>query len=144
MDFSGHKLINFDTFLYRFEQEVVRQVARASESWPAGKLAGAIAASTSFQFTERYWHFCLTKAAENLVNDLALFKVSRPGKYKLVDLLHANSFDFGSFVGVLVEEGLSEPVAQLRVLHEVCRFKERDESEVDTTLTSSGTVVTAG
>ena len=120
---------------------MLRQVARASENWPAGKLAHAIKASASFAFTESYWRFALGSAAENLVNDFALFQVSMAGKYRLVDALADGSLDFDFFVDVLVQEGLSEPVAQLSVLREVSRFKERDESEVESDLSSSGTVV---
>ena len=141
LDFSGHQIINFETFLYRFEQEVVRQLAKASENWPAGKLTHAIKASRSFIFTESYWNFALSKVAENLVNDLTLIKVSMASKYKIVDALHDNSFNFGFFVDVLVRENLSKPVAQLSILREVCRFKERDESEIETDFSSTGTVV---
>lgn len=104
----------------------------------------AIKASASFIFTEDYWRFGLSKAAENLVNDLALIKVSMASKYKVVDALSEGTFDFDFFVNVLVQEGVSEPFAQLSVLREVCRFKERDESEVDSDLSSTGTVVAAG
>ena len=128
LDFSRYKVITFDTFLNRFEIEVVRQLVEASKKWKNNQLDDSIKASLGFQFAPKYLQHLLKMTASTLVNNLCSFRISDDFRNILIDLINSGELNWDSFIEVLEQQGFSHNEAQLRLLHEMSRTKEREEA----------------